>query len=72
MKTFGCRLKEVREAKGITQKNLAEYLHLRNTTISNWENDMGEPPYETLKKFFAGILKFRQIICWVWKISLML
>ena len=37
MKTFGCRLKEVREAKGITQKNLAEYLHLRNTTISNWE-----------------------------------
>lgn len=50
MKTFGSRLKELRIAKGITQKELAEYLHLRNTTISNWENDMGEPPYETLKK----------------------
>jgi len=50
MKTFGERLKELRDSKNVTQKQLGDYLNLRNTTISNWEQDKGEPPYETLKK----------------------
>lgn len=50
MKTFGEQLKELRAEKEFTQKDLAKILNVRNTTISAWEKDIAEPPYETLKK----------------------
>ncbi len=34
---------ELREGKGITQKQLAEYIGVRNYTIGNWEQGRTEP-----------------------------
>lgn len=48
MKKFGIKLKQLRNEKGITQKELADILNVRNTTISAWEKDIAEPPYDTL------------------------
>lgn len=50
MRTFGEKLKELRIEKELTQKDLAKMLNVRNTTISAWEKDIAEPPYETLRK----------------------
>lgn len=50
MKTFGEKLRELRNEKGMTQKELAEKLLVRNTTVSAWEKDIAEPPYETLRQ----------------------
>lgn len=36
---IGERLKEAREAKGLTQQQLAERMNLTKQTISNWENN---------------------------------
>ena len=47
---IGKQLKNARMHSGLTQENVAEKIHVSRQTISNWENDMGEPPYETLKK----------------------
>ena len=46
---IGKQLKNARMHSGLTQENVAEKIHVSRQTISNWENDMGEPPYETLK-----------------------
>ena len=50
MKTFGEKLKELRNGKGMTQVQLAQILRVRNTTVSAWEKDVAEPPYETLRQ----------------------
>lgn len=50
MKTFGERLKYLRAERNMTQKALAELLRVRNTTVSAWEKDVAEPPYETLRE----------------------
>lgn len=42
------RLREIREEKGITQKRLAEYLHIRQNTYSQYENGQRQLPIETL------------------------
>lgn len=41
-------LKRLRFQRGNTQKELAIYLHLSNSTISNYENGVNEPCYHTL------------------------
>lgn len=41
-------LKRLRSQRGNTQKELALYLHLSNSTISNYENGVNEPCYHTL------------------------
>ena len=48
MEQFGQRIKDLRTEHKMTQKQLAELLHVRNTTISAWEANIAEPPYETL------------------------
>lgn len=53
MKTFGEKLKELRMEKQMTQKQLGDILNVRNTTVSAWEKDIAEPPYEILKKITA-------------------
>ncbi len=42
------RLREIREEKGITQKRLAEQLHVRQNTYSQYENGQRQLPIETL------------------------
>ena len=47
--TLGQKIKELRSAKGLTQKELADQLHVTFQTISKWENDENEPDIATLK-----------------------
>lgn len=39
-----------RRAKGLTQEQLAEIIHVSRQTISNWENGRANPDYELLKQ----------------------
>jgi transcriptional regulator with XRE-family HTH domain len=48
MITFSKTLKLLRLHKGLTQKELARHLHLSSGTISNYENGVHEPDYDTL------------------------
>lgn len=40
---IGENIKKLRNAKNLTQIELAELLHVRQTTISSWERDRTEP-----------------------------
>ena len=42
------RIKEGRVAKGLTQKQLAEILNVKQNTLSQWENGIHEPPVEMI------------------------
>lgn len=42
------RLKELREDSDITQKYLAELLHIKQNTYSQYENGQRQPPLEIL------------------------
>lgn len=48
MYEIGKRIKMFRERKGISQKNFAELIHTKNTTISNWEMGYTRPDVDTL------------------------
>ena len=48
MNVFGERLKELRNAKGITQKELAELLNVSGNTVHSWEKDKQEPSMSSL------------------------
>ena len=50
MKAFGERLKELRTAKGLTQKQLAEILSVSGNTVHCWESDKQEPSMAALLK----------------------
>ena len=50
MPTFSDRLKEVRNAKGITQKAMAEYLGITDRAYAKYEYAMREPNHETTIK----------------------
>ena len=43
MKTLGAKIKEARLQKGLTQKQLALQLSIKNTTLNNWEQDRNKP-----------------------------
>lgn len=47
--TFGQRLKKLRIESNLTQKDLADKLHVTFQTVSKWENDTNEPDLTTLK-----------------------
>lgn len=52
---MGARIKEQREIKGISQKDLAEAIGVKQHTISQYENNIKRPSYEVLLllvKFF--------------------
>lgn len=42
-KTFGSFLAALRKANGLTQKELAERLHISDKTVSRWEREEGTP-----------------------------
>ena len=50
MATFGERLRILREEKGITQIDLAKYLSLANSTVSQYEADKRDPDSAMLQK----------------------
>ncbi len=45
---LGERLKELREEKGFTQKQVAEKLHLNSVTYLHYEKSQREPPLSVL------------------------
>ena len=47
--SIGSRIKKLRTAKGITQKELAEILHKSESAVRMWELEKSEPDVETLK-----------------------
>lgn len=40
---FGNKIKTERKRCGLTQKQLADKLGVKNTTVSNWEKDLNRP-----------------------------
>ena len=48
--TFGQKLKKLRTEKNLTQKDLADQLHVTFQTVSKWESDINEPDFSTLKE----------------------
>ena len=48
-KQVGLFMQELRKEKGITQKELAEALHVSNKTISRWETGKGYPEVSLMK-----------------------
>lgn len=53
--SFGEKLKEARNRKDLKQSELATQLGVKNTTISNWENNISKPDLDTLS-YICGIL----------------
>ena len=47
--SFGNKIKDLRTKVGMTQKELAEKLHVSFQTVSRWEKDENEPDISTLK-----------------------
>ena len=50
---FGKRLKELREERGLTQKELATLLHLNSVTYLHYEKAQRQPPLEVLADMAA-------------------
>lgn len=50
MNGFGEKIKELRKAKGLTQKMLAEQIGQAQSTIFYWEQNKQEPTISSLKK----------------------
>ncbi len=44
------KIKELRNEFGLSQQELAEKLNISQKCISNWENGINEPDFETLYK----------------------
>ncbi len=49
-KTLGKFICELRKAKGMKQKELADLLNVSDKTISRWERDESAPDFVTQKK----------------------
>ena len=47
--TFGAFLAETRRARGLTQRDLAERLHVTDKAVSRWERGVGLPDINTLE-----------------------
>ncbi len=45
---YGARFKRYRKQSGYTQAQLAEILGIKQSSISDWENDISRPEYENL------------------------
>lgn len=50
MTGFGSRLKEIRSSKKVTQKAMAEYLEIQETSYQKYEYGKREPNFDTLIK----------------------
>ena len=43
LSTFAERLRELRQERGLSMKELAEKIRVTDGAVSNWENDVNEP-----------------------------
>lgn len=50
---FGLLLRELRERANLTQKQLGNKIGVSEGMISRYENNMSEPPFETVRDFAA-------------------
>ncbi|MBR0439765.1 MAG: helix-turn-helix domain-containing protein [Bacilli bacterium] len=48
--SLGTRIKKFRTEKGLTQKELADQVHVTFQTVSKWEKDENEPDVSTLRE----------------------
>ena len=48
--TLGQKIKKLRNEKSLTQKDLADQVHVTFQTVSKWENDENEPDVQTLRE----------------------
>lgn len=46
---FGDRLKELRKEHNLTQEEIGNFCKVGKTTISNWENNITQPPFDIVK-----------------------
>lgn len=53
--TFGEKLRQSRNAKGMTQKELATQVGAKHNSISDWENDKNRPDPDTIE-LLCGVL----------------
>ncbi len=49
MEIFAQRLRELRQEKGLSMKQLAKELGTTDAAISNWENEINEPKISYLR-----------------------
>lgn len=49
MSIFAKRLRELRQEKGLSMKQLAKELNTTDAAVSNWENEINEPKISYLK-----------------------
>ena len=49
MSIFAQRLRELRQEKGLSMKQLAKELKTTDAAVSNWENEINEPKISYLK-----------------------
>lgn len=47
---FGDKLKELRKNKNMSQEELGELCGVAKNTISNWENNATQPPFDAIIK----------------------
>ena len=47
--SLGTKIAVARKSLGLTQEQLGKRLHVTRQTVSNWENNRGEPDYNTLR-----------------------
>ena len=57
MEIFGKRIKKELKEQGRTQTELADFLNVRKSTVSEWVNDNNEPPMEVI----VEIAKFLRV-----------
>ena len=55
MKDIGDRIREIRQARGITQSELARRVGLATVTIRQYENGSREPRLDTIKQIAAAL-----------------
>ncbi|MCL2176412.1 MAG: helix-turn-helix domain-containing protein [Firmicutes bacterium] len=50
MRIFGERITELRQDRGLTQRQMADVFNISQSTIALWETGKTEPNFEMLKK----------------------
>lgn len=48
MMTFGENFKNIRKQCGLSQQEVADKLQIKQSSVSDWENDVSRPDYEKL------------------------
>jgi len=55
MTDIGGKIKEARQIKGVSQTQLADILHVRQTSISNWETGVSEPSVDMIRQIAIAL-----------------